>query len=97
LRGLQVAIARVGIAGIEGEGITVPQKVFQDGRGDREIESLDADLHGLHVVHPDHFTAQVEERTSGVAGIDLRGRLDVELAVERTRAGAHDALRHSAV
>jgi len=47
--------------------------------------------------HADDFAGEVEQRATAVAGVDLRGRLQVKLAGQLPRLRAQDALSHRAL
>src|SRR5687767_3248658 len=66
----------------------MPEKILHVLNRDGEAETFSE---YLHVGHAGHFTLEVKKRPAAVARIDLRGRLDVKLALELPRLGADNA------
>ena len=71
------------------------QKVSHQLRGNRKAQALAK--RDFHVRHPHHFARQVEQRSAAVPRIDLRARLQIQLAFQLARLGAQDALRDRAL
>jgi len=92
--GLEVAKAGVGIVLVVSEGVAVFDKAFGDVDGDGEIETAQKEV--THGGDADDFAFEVEERSAGVAGIDVGGGLDIELAFEVAVFGGDDALADGA-
>jgi hypothetical protein len=70
---------------------------LEGARRYREVESFEPDADQLEIVDPDHFTAQIEQRTAAVAGVDLGGGLDEDPAADGTVGEADDAGGHGPV
>ena len=58
---------------------------------DRNGEAETFPERDLHVGDADDFAAQVEQRPAAVAGVDLRGGLQIQLALHHARLGADDS------
>src|ERR1043166_7059670 len=76
-------------------GVAVVEEEFHRFNWNRKAESFaESDF---HVRDADDFTGHVEERAAAVAGIDLRGRLQIKLALKLARLGAENPFRHRAL
>ena len=62
---------------------------------DREAKTFTSG--DLHVGDTDDFAEEIEQWPAAVAGIDLRGGLQIKIATDLTRLGAEDALRDGAL
>ena len=70
------------------------QEVFDCFDRDREPQSFTK--RNLHVGDSDDLAAEIEQRASAVAGIDLGRGLEIQFTLHWTSLGADDAFGHRA-
>src|ERR1017187_6296833 len=91
----EIAIGVAGVVVGVGERIAMIKEVFH--RLDRNGKTKPFPEGNFHVCDADDLARKVEERAAAVAGIDLRGGLQIKSAAQLAGLGAENALRHSAL
>ena len=91
-RRFEIAIGIVRIVNGIGKSVTMIEKAPDQFDGNGKTQAFaEGDL---HVGYADNLAGEIEQRAAAVAGIDLRGGLQVKLAFDLARLGAENARRH---
>src|SRR4051794_16863748 len=75
---ITVGVARIVV--VVGKRVAVDEEEFNALNRNGKTEAFTK--RDFHISHANDFTTHIEKRATAVAGIDLRGRLQVQIALE---------------